>query len=51
MNQLSSVGNDHYSFSPLVERRRCGVKFGELSDEQATGLRRFLEAHTSGLAP
>ena len=47
----NSVANDHYSFSPFVERRRCGVKFGELTEEQNTQLRHFLETHTTGLAP
>jgi hypothetical protein len=47
----SSVVNDHYSFSPFVERRRCGVKFGELTEEQATQLRHFLETYTTGLTP
>lgn len=47
----SGVANDHYSFSPLVERRRCGVKFGELTEGQAKQLRHFIETHTTGLAP
>jgi hypothetical protein len=47
----SSVVNDHYTFSPFVERRRCGVRFGELTDEQTSQLKHFLETHTSGLAP
>jgi len=47
----TGVVNNHYSFSPFVERRRCGVKFGELTEEQATQLRHFLETHTTGLAP
>jgi hypothetical protein len=46
-----SVGNDHYTFNPFVERRRCAVQFGEFTEEQATQLRHFIETHTTGLAP
>lgn len=47
----SSVVNDHYTFSPFVERRRCGVQFGELNEEQAAQLKYFLETHTTGIVP
>jgi hypothetical protein len=46
----SSVVNDHYTFSPFVERRRCGVRFGDLTEEQVAQLKYFLETHTTGLA-
>jgi hypothetical protein len=47
----SKVANDDYTFAPFVERRRCGLQFGELTKEQAAQLTHFLETHTTGLAP
>ena len=47
----SKVANDDYTFAPFVERRRCGLQFGELTEEQAAQLGHFLETHTIGLAP
>jgi hypothetical protein len=46
----TKVVNHDYTFSPFVERRRCGVQFGELTEEQAAQLGHFLETHTTGLA-
>ncbi|MBW1741830.1 MAG: PilZ domain-containing protein, partial [Deltaproteobacteria bacterium] len=44
----SGVADNHYTFSPFVERRRCAVQFGELTQEQTTQLNHFLETHTTG---
>jgi hypothetical protein len=33
-----------------IEKRRCGLEFGELSEEQAAKLDFFLENHTTGTA-
>jgi hypothetical protein len=33
-----------------IERRRCGLQFGELTDEQAAQLEFFLKNHTTGTA-
>jgi hypothetical protein len=47
----TKVVNQDYRFAPFVERRRCGVQFGELTEEEAAQLGHFLETHTTGLAP
>jgi len=47
----SKVVNHRYTFAPFVERRRCGVQFGELTEEQSAQLEHFIETHTTGLAP
>lgn len=44
------VVHHDYTFAPLLERRRCGVQFGEMSQDQTEQLVYFLEAHTTGLA-
>ena len=33
-----------------VERRRCGLQFGDLTEEQATKLEFFLQKYTTGTA-
>jgi hypothetical protein len=47
----SKMVSHDYTFAPFVERRRCGVQFGELTEEQAMQLEDFLKAHTTGLVP
>ena len=47
----TKVVNHEYTFAPFVERRRCGVQFGELTEEQAAQLGHFLETRTTGFAP
>jgi hypothetical protein len=45
------VINHDYTFAPFVEKRRCGVQFGKLTEDQAEHLAHFLETYTNGLAP
>jgi hypothetical protein len=46
----STVISHDYTFAPLVQRRRCGLQFGELTEEQSEQLKDFLKTHTTGLA-
>jgi hypothetical protein len=46
----SKVVSHDYTFAPFVERRRCGLQFGELTEEQSEQLEDFLKTHTTGLA-
>ncbi len=45
----TKVVEHDYTFAPFVERRRCGVQFGELTQEQAAQLEDFFKTHTIGL--
>jgi hypothetical protein len=47
----SKVGGDKYSLTPFVERRRCGVEIGELTDTQRSQLEYFIHNFGTGKLP
>ena len=44
------IAERHKISMDRIERRRCGLQFGELAEEQAAQLKFFLKNHTTGTA-
>jgi hypothetical protein len=47
----TKVGVDNYTLTPFVERRRCGVEIGELTDSQRSQLEYFIHNFGTGKVP
>ena len=45
---IVEIANEYQSFTTGTEKRRCGLQFGELTEEQAAQLESFLVNHTRG---
>ena len=44
------IVEENQTFIDRFERRRCGLQFGELTEEQAAQMEFFLNNHTTGTA-